>query len=257
MAGKLRIAKRKVIRRRYGRKPRVARSMAGTRADRAVVKQTLSGIAGNTSYNSIYKAYNISLASADRAIQVANAYQEFRIKYVEMRFKPSVNMYQGLPTNNGSLPYLHFLIDKTGTMNQGGLNFNILRDAGVKAFNFTREKIVRFKPACVLSTTDAQGIVNTNKFQKPMVSPWLATNANGANSGQTGFSPNSTDHFGIVWGVQQETQIGSSPPYIMSYDVDITIVYEFRKPRGLASSGVTLPTIEWNWDTGEGSRQEP
>ena len=98
---------------------------AATQVQIANVKQTVSLLTGKQNMNNIYTAYNISLSTSTRAIKVAEAYQEYRITKLVFKFKPTQDTYMGATT--GSIPYLHALIDRVGSLrNAPNLNFRAI-----------------------------------------------------------------------------------------------------------------------------------
>ena len=98
---------------------------AATQVQIANVKQTVSLLTGKQNMNNIYTAYNISLSTSTRAIKVAEAYQEYRITKLVFKFKPTQDIYMGATT--GSIPYLHALIDRVGSLrNAPNLNFRAI-----------------------------------------------------------------------------------------------------------------------------------
>lgn len=206
----------------------------------ATVQQTISFSAGtNPNTNAIQKMYNFSLSNCDRAVQVARGFAYYRIKKVQFTFKPSSDTYAAGAA--ASVPNLYVLIDKTGNFYNQNINFNSMRDAGCKPIRFDDKNIKRsFKPAVPM-----QGFnFDTSQFPWTMTktSPWIACNRSimQLNPLPTqAWLPNSTDHYGIVFGVEQD--YGS----IQKYDVDITYTYEFKKP-AWQSLGASVPNIVHN-----------
>lgn len=202
----------------------------------ANVKQAISFRAGALTANKLYGMYNWSLTNCDRAVQVAAAYQFYRITKVEVKVKPSFDTFTQAGAT--SVPYLYYLIDKAGNfVNSTQLSFNSIRDAGAKPVRFDdKTKTIVIKPAVLTSVNDGQA--TSNPFAQYKVSPWLTTNANNLITSGV-WAPNSTDHYGMVLGVEQDN-VGTGT--LLAYDVDMVIHFQFKKPRIFATSS-SVPLI--------------
>lgn len=188
----------------------------------ASAKQTIQ-LPDDTS-NTIYRMDSVALSVFDRMCLIAKAYQYFRITKVEMKFKPFADTYA---PNNGiaTVPYFYWLIDK-GT-NIEANSFGALRDAGAKPIRFDDKTVsVSWKPAIHLMTGDVSGssIFPTYCLQK--VSPWLSTNQN-AGQGVSTWSPNETEHYGLLYGVEVDSGSQASNQI---YGTEITVHFQFKKP---------------------------
>lgn len=194
----------------------------------ASVMQTVSfSPTTNPSTQTIQKAYNFSLTNCDRAIQVAQGYAYYRIAKIEVIFKPTSDTYAAGAA--ASVPYLYYFVDKTGTFYYNNVNFNSLRDAGSRPRRFDDKNIrVSFVPNVL-----TQGF-NFNTALAPWApsikAPWLPTNAN-ILSATNVWAPNSTEHLGLVFGVEQDY---GSP---QKYDVDIIYHFQFKKPTYQSATG--------------------
>lgn len=212
---------------RRGRKTarKVAKRMSNSEI--ANCKQTISSKPMTFSANNIYGLYNFSLSASDRAVQIAKAYQYYRITKIELIVKANQDTFG---TNALSVPYLYYQIDKAGSFVNANLDFNSLRDAGSKPLRIDdKSKRIVFKPTVLINTLD-QGAAT--KFPMVRTSPWLCTNANNLVAGAA-FAPDSTDHYGCALGLEQDNvAIGAS-----FYDVDMVIHYQFKKPRFQSVSG--------------------
>lgn len=190
-------------------------------------------------FNAIYQISNLSLSIFDRAVQVARAFQYFRIKKVTARFKPWADTYQqstnpGSPV--GSLPYLYHLMDKGDTLFPN--SFNGMRDAGAKPVRFDDRTIVlSWKPNVLMFTkTDASGTGITPSYNMSKTSPWLSTN-DYAGTDPITWTPSTLQHTGIIYGV--ESAISFDVPY--NYDVEYEVTIEFKKPLSFTTSTDTVP----------------
>lgn len=167
-----------------------------------------------------YRSLALDDADYDRSQSTARAFQEFRIKYVKLTFRPSADTFS--PAAGNSIPQLYFQIDKTSAI-ETDCNFQTFLDMGCRPIRFDEKNIVKiWKPSILLSQQTAPGAVSANTIK---TRPWLSTNANSGNP-TADWAPNSTDHLGAVWFV---TQMNPATPEI-KYFVDIETVFEFRKP---------------------------
>jgi len=195
----------------------------------------------NTVANQIYNMRDIALGQFARAVQVAKAYQHYRIKKVTMEFKPSYDTFapQNFPAGaNLQVPYLFYIIDKSGSV-PTNVDTPALRQMGAKPIRFDDKTIkVSWRPS-VLTETFGQA----NAASQYKISPWLSTNANALNPGL--FVPSDIDHLGIFWKVDRN---GNLPAGFeeYTYDVQITVEFEFKKPlispsTSQESVAVTMP----------------
>ena len=163
-----------------------------------------------------YRDMTISLARFPRASAVASGYQEYRITKVEYKWKPLLDTFA--PGGN-PVPYMYVLIDRTGA-NSAITSENQYVAAGCKAIRLDDKIINRsFKPAVLNYALDA--VQATNLYAKPMISPWLSTNANNTLTA-SGWTPSSTDHLGLEWFVSAAAST--------SYKVEMVAHFQFRKP---------------------------
>lgn len=189
------------------------------------MKQTIQLENGTTGV--INQLGGIALKALDRAVQVARAYQYFRIKKVELQFKPFYDTFANPdPTQpSGSVPYLYWLINKGDVLDVG--DFNGLRDAGAKPVRFDEKTInVSFKPAILMFSPQSSATPGVNpSFNLSKVSPWLTTNDLAGTIGAT-WEPSTLEHHGFTWGVQQD--ITGTPGF--TYGVEATVHFDFKKP---------------------------
>lgn len=190
---------------------------------------TGNGQAGSPS--AAYGFYNFALTNSTRAVQVAQAYQEYRISKVEVTIKAAADSFIAENVGTGaspSVPYLYYMIDKTGTFESNGTTSQTLKVAGAKPIRLDDRTIkIQWKPAVEIGSSDAAGggAPVSELAAAYKVSPWLTTNANAANPAQV-WAPNSVDHMGLVLSAEQPR--GPFPTTVGS--VSIRITYEFRKP---------------------------
>lgn len=165
---------------------------------------------------------NIALSdlSYDRAQTVAQAFQEFRIKYVKFTFQPSADTF---PIAAGNvIPQMYFMVDRANTVPLGA-TVATLKDMGAKVIRFDdKNRVVAFKPSVLLAGGSAAGVSTASQIR---IRPWLSTNANSGNPGAA-WAPSSIDHQGLVAYI---TKINPATPPV-AVNVDVEVVFQFRKP---------------------------
>lgn len=177
---------------------------------------TQTGSDGNSfKVNNLYSKLNIQLADHNRAVQVAQGYQKYRITGVTMTFKPQTNVV-GYGAG-ATLPYFYYMLDKSGAI-PTNVTLESLKRMGAKPHKFTKEFTVKYQPHAVSPMSDNIG---TSINAKSTKSPWLSTNKSLSSPGT--FVPSDIDHLGIFWYVVE----GSGG---QSYDMDMTVNFEFKDP---------------------------
>ena len=108
-------------RRRLNRRPRLLRTIRGRSgvADIASLSERHTYVSGypdgNFRGNDMYNFLNLNLADFPRAVQVAQAYQHYRIKQVKLTLKFPYDTFTDAAGNN-SKPNLYYMIDKSGSI---------------------------------------------------------------------------------------------------------------------------------------------
>lgn len=184
-----------------------------------------SGTKGTT-----FPAYfntDIQLADFARAPQIAANYQQYRIKYFELKIQPDFDTFiVGGPGAQG-VPYLYYIIDKAQALNNATTNQQ-LKSMGAKPIRLDDKTItIRWKPSVLLST-QIQTSTGAVSAQKYAVSPWL--NCDEVTATGTTFTPSSVCHYGIKWAAEN---VGGP----MSYSATLTAHFEFKKPLLATSVG--------------------
>lgn len=154
----------------------------------------------------------------DRAINVARAYQQYRIAYMKLTFRPNNDTYPA--GGAATLPQLYFMIDKTSSI---PLNADAatLNSVGARPIRVDDKNIVRYwKPGVLTADQNGPGI----SAAQTKISPWLSTNDQaGAPAG--GWTPDETIHHGAVFYITK-TQPGDA----QFYTVDVELLFEYRRP---------------------------
>lgn len=173
--------------------------------------------------NVAYYDYATSLARCERAATIANAYQEYKISKVEYHFIPLTDTFQ--PSGAG-VPNLYYRIDKTGALEHFTTVAQIAQ-TGAKPRRMDDKTIkVSFSPAVLQYALDESH--GSNPWSKPLISPWLSTNADNTTSGN--WKASSIDHMGLAWIVEQVLPPGIQPT---NYTIRQLVHFEFRKPNVL------------------------
>lgn len=222
-----------MVKSKMPRRPRAKRAYKGKRrgfrpaknvADYAGLSVT-QWIGQVTTANQMYNLRNIALSQFARAVQVAKAYQHYRIKKVMLEFKPAYDTFAPLALPAGQnlqVPYLIYMIDKSGSI-PTNVDSTALGQMGAKPIRFDDKTIkVAWRPSVLTQTF---GQANTQSQYK--ISPWLSTNANALNPGV--FVPSDIDHLGIFWKVDRAgvLPVGYDE---YTYEVRITVEFQFKKP---------------------------
>lgn len=166
--------------------------------------------------NTMYNLYDIAIDQFPRAVLLAQAHQQYRIKKVALRFKPLVDTF--IAGGAETAPNLYYMIDKAQSLNPLS-GIPALKSAGCTPKRLDDKQLMaRWSPGVIdnVNTTTAGG----GAFAKVSTSPWLNTTADPF---ATPVTVSSVDHKGILWGVEQV--IGQSGNYM----IDLTIEVEFRK----------------------------
>lgn len=184
-----------------------------------------SGTKGTT-FPAYYNT-DIQLADFARAPQIAANYQQYRIKYFELKIQPDFDTFiVGGPGAQG-VPYLYYIIDKAQALNNATTNQQ-LKSMGAKPIRLDDKTItIRWKPSVLLST-QIQTSTGAVSAQKYAVSPWL--NCDEVTATGTTFTPSSVCHYGIKWAAEN---VGGP----MSYSATLTAHFEFKKPLLATSVG--------------------
>lgn len=181
--------------------------------------------------NTMYFVNNIALTNSVRAKAIAQAYQFYRITKVEFRWKPLLDTFTS--ATNITCPNLYFRIDKANTLPMGYATLDSLKRSGCKPVRLDdKVRTVSFAPAVHIGSDDNGNppsggpatTVETAALLK--TSPWLTTNANAG--GTAAWAPNSVDHRGLAYYIEQSAI--QAPPNNVVASLDVIVHYEFKKP---------------------------
>lgn len=176
---------------------------------------------------------NVQLANGtyDRAQTVAQAYQEFKVRYIKFTFRPSADTF---PIASGNtIPQIYFQVDKANTVPINASQQTLL-DMGVKPIRFDDKNIVRSYRPNILYGVDTTGVALTAGAVKP--ASWLSTNANAADP-TTVWAPSAVDHIGCCLYVTKPNPLTPT----ISFVADVEVVFDFRKPLWRRGDGDSAP----------------
>lgn len=211
--------RRPAIKRKRSSKRRVAKASRGTATNTAAVREnyTISLPDGTMNF---FRNVELADNSYDRSQSVAAAFQEFKVKYIKLTFRPSADTFA--PAAGNAIPQLYFQIDKANSVPTNA-NLQTLLDMGVRPIRFDAKNIVKtWKPTVLTADMVSPGTVTASQVR---TSPWLSTNANSGGPGAV-WAPSIVDHLGCLFHV---TQMNPLTPTI-NYFVDVEVVFCFRKP---------------------------
>lgn len=229
-------------RRRAPRRLAVPRRLASSQANYASCVDTIGDL--SVVSNTPYTLQNIALTNSARAKTIAQGYQFYRITKVEVKWKPYVDTFA---SGGLTVPNLYYMVDKANTFPSNS-TIATLKQAGAKPVRLDDKVITRsFKPAVHLASDDgAPGPATTVETAGMMkVSPWITTNANAGGTGMV-WTPNSVDHRGLIFIIEQQTAAVNSGVA----SIEVVVHYQFKKPLFSSATGdetvhrIDLDTLE-------------
>lgn len=167
--------------------------------------------------NTTYRFYDCAIDQFPRAIPIASAYQQYRIKRITLKIRPLVDTFTAGAAE--TVPQFYYQIDKIRALSQA-VGLPQMKTMGCVPRRLDdKNLIVSWAPGVLDAATDnaAGGLT----FAKTNISPWLNTTDN-----PFVLPPvvSTVDHLGIIWHTEQ--LVGASG----NYTVECTIDVQFRKP---------------------------
>jgi len=176
-----------------------------------------------------FDAVELADASYDRSQAVAAAFQEYKVKYVKLTFRPSADTFPVVAGN--TIPQLYFQMNQANAIPINA-NLQTLLDMGCKPSRFDAKNMTRtYVPTVLTADMISPTQVTAGQVRK---APWLSTNANSGNP-IAAWSPSQIDHLGCVFFVTKMNPITPTD----NYNVDVEVVFQFRKPLWRAGAGET------------------
>lgn len=206
------------------RKTRVPRTRKFAQPEYASLSEVIRGqvLESNTMYGPTF----LQLAQFKRSSVIAQAYQEYRITGVTLKFTPRFDTFPA--TTDGasqiSVPYFYSMIDRLGALKPGATLSQLLA-MGAKPRRFDDKTLtVKYRPS-VLQVSEAGTITpGAVTLSRPIMSPWLMTQTSPIDGT---YNPSLVDHRGLWFILDAKTLPGDGQ---YEYDVDIEVNLQFRKP---------------------------
>lgn len=197
------------------------------------VKRTIQPVGGgNFATNVMYEDRNEDLANYDRAVQVAKAYQHFRIKKITFTLKPTYDTFQSGAPGGSSKMNLYYMIDKSGSIPVNP-TLEQLKQMGAKAHAFDEKPFkISYRPSVLTADQVAAGAVIASQYK---ISPWLSTSINPLGAA---WNPSTIDHLGCFWYVEQLFGGG------VQYNVEVEVQFQFKKPLWVGQQGAAQPATQ-------------
>lgn len=193
-------------------------------ADYASLSETHTlTVSGGYSTNRLYSLMNTSLENFSRASIVAQGYQHYRIKYLQLRIKPTFDTFftTNDPANVNTKHHVYYMIDKSGAI-PTNITLEGLKNMGAKAFQLDEKTFkAGWRPSVMEQVLTVAGAAPQAEGARYRISPWLSTSAVAVGNP---FTPSTVDHLGIYWYVEQLA--GTAQPY----EVEIEAQFQFKKP---------------------------
>jgi len=214
--------------RKSGVRKAAARSNVREMASLSVARTfTLPG-SPNITANTMFSIMNTSLDQYQRAIQVAQAYQFYRIKNIAVKIKPQFDTYTfnagaGATAAGYGKPKLYSMLDKSGSL-PTTVTLENLKQMGARPRNLDEKPLVISWAPTVL-TLDMSAPGGASQPGSYKVSPWLNTSANTVAPGV--WNANTIDHLGVYFYVESTSYGGTGG---LPYQVDVEVQFEFKKP---------------------------
>lgn len=201
--------------RRYGQRRATARTI---QTNTAAVRENYSFNLNDGVVS--YFSENMANTFFNRSQTVASQFQEYRMKYIKLIFRPSVDTWA---PGSGPIPQMYFLYNKAAAIPTNA-TLQTLLDMGCRPVRYDDKNIVRSWKPTVLIGADQQ-TTSTTEASMIKTTPWLSTNLYAQNP-IANWAPSDTEHYGCCFLVTKPSP--STPP--IAYNVDVEVVFQFRKP---------------------------
>lgn len=197
------------------RRRAVRRNTTRNVADYAGCSVKRSVVNGTT--NTIYSYDNFQLKDFDRAVQIAQGYQRYRMTGVRLTWKPEYDTYSA-GVGTATKPYLYYIIDKSGSL-PDNVTLEALKQAGARPIAFDEKPIsIMFKPAVLNAVLNS---VAGSTYGGYRTSPLLSTNQNATTAGA--WQASAVAHQGIKWYMDTA---GTA----LNVIIEVEVQFQFYKP---------------------------
>lgn len=170
---------------------------------------------------------NINLRQFSRAVDIADNFQEYRIKKLIFKYTPFLDTFTDATTGAGAVPYLWSKRHIYPAPTTFGKEY--LQALGAKPRRLDDKTLtVSYSPNIFVYTNSEGGSGVSRSQGMPKYSPWLSTHYLDAGTGNTVID--NTVHFGHAWWIDKVVDTGNAV-----CAVELTAVFEFKKPWDLAT----------------------
>lgn len=232
MARRIRVRRRRASR-RLRRRVRPRRAKRSMRRSRSIAPNVASIIesfdeVGTFGQSGLIDDIYLGAPAFDRAQQVAKAYQEFRIKKIEVRFHFPFNAFSPNVSGGSTLPRWWLVHDPRQVI---PINFgkNLLNDMGIKPRRAIGTHKVTFIPTA-LAPIQINPVIGPPLNNTPHLfrrRPWLPCSQDAGYTGQpVAFLPSLVRHYGLKYHVGDPV----SPPAAQPFEINVRVTFQFRKP---------------------------
>jgi len=206
---------------------RRSKAMSQPEVAKCTVVRTLAVATTNTMYS--YSTFN--LADYQRAVNIAQNYQRYRITGIKLTFKPEYDTFA--PGAGATKPFLYYMIDKSGSI-PDNVTLEALKQAGARPKAFDERPLhISWKPSVLQEEQNAGGVAIGAGYK---ISPLLSTDATPNNVGA--WVPSRVNHLGVKW--YMETA-GSG----LNVNVEAELQFEFYKANYPQLAAVPAKGLEY------------
>lgn len=180
--------------------------------------------------NKPYAYESFRLSDIPRAVQVAQAYQQYRIANIRITWKPLYDTFSAATAV--TKPSVYYYIDRAGSV-PDAFTVAMLKQMGIRPHALDEKPLsVSWKPSTL---QQVGGGADANQVVR--YSPWLSTNGN-ATVAAAPWIPSDVNHLGIKYFIESADGLQTTP-------VQLTIEYQiqFKKPNWVTSSSDPAPTV--------------
>lgn len=228
--------KKRAMKKKAHKKHPISKGLGGV-PDQASLTEVINNrapLGGFYTTNLPYRFYNCSLNLFPRASTVASAFQEYRIRRITFAYRTTADTF--IAGSSQVVPQLYYMIDKKAAV-PANFSIDTLLSMGALPRRFDDKlKKIQWAPA-VLQSALTDPLALSTAAAASNISPWLPTNNSPGALGS--FVPSDVDHLGVSWFVYVPN--GST---VVTYDIDIYVDFEFRKPLWKAPTGPKA--LDWN-----------
>lgn len=169
--------------------------------------------------NQTYRLSDVELSQYARAVNVAKAFQLYRIKNVKLIVSPLADTFQA--NAGASVPYIYFQVDRTRELDNVR-TAQEFKQLGCKPHRLDDKIVIfQYRPSVLNNTLDNVG-TGANAFNQYKISPWLRCRDEVGIPGV--WNPDTTDHQGLV--MFCENAGGAN----VQFKLEVMVEFEFMKP---------------------------